>query len=299
MCPICLDLNANINFQILTKGVWKKHYKVFHCNKCNLYFLNEKPTEIELKEFYQAGYYSNSWLKNIIKAKFRFSRSISQYIFIKNKCDHIGKEILEVGAGDGLLLSLFKKNHNLTGIEYNSKYKLKAQDKYSIKFIEEDFNKINGKFDLIIMSHVFEHFLDFNYTYTQAYKLLNKGGYFFIELPNSPKLGDISSNELEVYLNTEHINNFNTVNLLKSIPKNFELIAISRFSYNISKKNKQKMIDVSKTLLDSKIKKHTAFDSLIAFFLLLFRPEKFYKEIDINLNWQGWGDNIRLILKKK
>lgn len=297
-CPICMSSNKNISLQISIKDIWESSYSVLHCNNCELYFLNEKPSLEELKKFYGGGYYSNSFINDVLKNKFRYARSISQYNYIKKTCGVIGETVLEIGAGDGVLLSLFKPNHSLYATEYNSKYKEKAKKIHRINFIEEEFNKINGKFDMIVMSHVLEHLLDFKGALTHANSLLNDGGYLFIELPNSPKPTEIKPNELQIYLNTEHIHNFNCKNLLMSIPNNFELIKINRFSYNILEKNKQKMFDISRTLLDSKIKLNTLFHTLITSSLVFIKPERFYKEVDINSGWNGWGDNIRLVLKK-
>jgi 2-polyprenyl-3-methyl-5-hydroxy-6-metoxy-1,4-benzoquinol methylase len=151
-CPICMiqGCSTELNFEIT--GIWLKPKKVHNCKSCNLYFLIEKPDPDELKEYYQETYYFKSIVLDIIKSRFRLARSISQYNFFKeNICDNINN-VIEIGSGDGLLLSLFKKDHaQVLGIEYSKKYQEYAQKKYNISLSDDDFFNIDGKYDLIII----------------------------------------------------------------------------------------------------------------------------------------------------
>jgi SAM-dependent methyltransferase len=299
-CPICMiqGCSTELNFEIT--GIWLKPKKIHHCKLCNLYFLNEKPNPYELKNYYQETYYFKSIFLDLIKSRFRLARSISQYNFFKENISQNINNVIEIGSGDGLLLSLFKHdNAQVFGIEYSKKYKKYARKKYSISLSDDDFFNIHGKYDLIIMSHVFEHFLDFKKVYEKAHQLLISGGLFYIEIPNSPKQSETSISELSSYLNSTHIHNFDKDNFIKSVPANFEIITIQRFDYDIKTFfNKNITLLISKSLLNSKLSKEALLDTIINLLRVLIAPKKFYKKIDLQKKWQGYGDNIRVILKK-
>lgn len=299
-CPICMIQGCSTKLDFEISGVWSKPINVYHCIICNLYFLIQKPDARELKDYYEEKYYFKSSLLDIIKSRFRLARSISQYTFFKEEVFQTINNVIEIGSGDGLLLSMFKNdNAKVYGIEYSKKYKNYAKNKYGISLINDDFFNIEGEYDLLIMSHVFEHFIDFNKVYKKVNQLLKNGGYFYIEVPNSPKPNEISTSELSSYLNSTHIHNFDKENLIKTIPPSFELITIQRFNYNIKTYlNHNKSLEISRSLLDSKLSKVVIFDTIINLFRILITPKKFYQKIDFHTSWQGYGDNIRMILRK-
>jgi 2-polyprenyl-3-methyl-5-hydroxy-6-metoxy-1,4-benzoquinol methylase len=299
-CPICMiqGCSNELNFEI--KNIWSNPKKINHCKLCNLYFLEEKPDPEELKKYYQEKYYFKSSYLYLIKEKFRFARSISQYNFFKENIFSAVSNVLEIGSGDGLLLSLFKKdNAKVCGIEYSQKYTDFAKKKYNINLTNDDFFNLDGKYDLIIMSHVFEHFLDFKKIYTKANQLLKNGGYFYIEIPNSPNPNEISTKELSTYLNSTHIHNFDKENFQKTVPIGFDLITIQRFDYDIRTFfSKHKTLIISRSLLDSNLSKGAVLDTIFNILKVIILPKTFYKKIEFHATWQGYGDNIRVILKK-
>lgn len=299
-CPICMIQGCSTELNFVITGIWLKPKKVHECKLCNLYFLIEKPDPDELKDYYQETYYFKSFFLDIIKSRFRIARSISQYNFFKENISHNINNVLEIGSGDGLLLSLFKNdNVQVFGIEYSKKYKEYSRRKYGISLSDDDFFNMHGKYDLIIMSHVFEHFLDFKKVYEKAHQLLINGGFFYIEIPNSPKQNETSISELSSYLNSTHIHNFDKENFIRSVPANFEIISIQRFDYDIRTFfNKNKSLVISKSLLNSKLSKEAFLDTMINLLRVLIAPKNFYKKIDYQTKWQGYGDNIRVILKK-
>jgi hypothetical protein len=123
-------------------------------------------------------------------------------------------KILDIGPGMGITLS-----------KINAKIKHACElDEYSIKVLEEelgikciDFGNLKGGYELIISSHVLEHFFcdEILVQLKTLYKKLIKGGVFLIEVPfgsdqiNRLKEGSRNNNRLE-----PHTVNFSSLGLL-------------------------------------------------------------------------------------
>jgi SAM-dependent methyltransferase len=118
-----------------------------------------------------------------------FSKGQGSKIFnlVKTYLSSSDIRIFEMGAGCGTNLLEFAnvaKNNNVDvacyGTEYNKDY-VRHGNKNGLKLtansIEEYANKMNDKFDLIILSHAFEHFTDpFNSrAYFQLFIVIIKG----------------------------------------------------------------------------------------------------------------------------
>lgn len=299
-CFACKSENIHKNVCTVS-NIWSKGYGVATCKNCGLFFLENKPDNNELKKYYAEEYYnySNFAIKTMKKI-FRYFRCKSQYYYLSNNIGNISnKNILEIGAGDGMLLSLFK-NNNLLGTEYNSSYKNNIKKKYGFKIINRDLLQVEGVYDLILMSHVIEHFTEIDQVVFHLKDILCSSGYLFIEVPNSPSLGKIDNRTLKDYLCTTHIYNF-TVESWKYFAKNygFKIVSLDRFCYrfpdNYSDKKKQLMS--MNFLKGTSPKKRYIISALKFICKSIISPKRSYKRININDEYQGYGDNIRIILE--
>ena len=149
--------------------------------------------------------------------------------------------ILEIGAGSSPHINYL--NHN-----YKKYYFLESSN-FAIKFLKKKFkknkrvlfkhynnNKIpfkNNFFDRIIISHVLEHIPDPESYLNQMFKLLKKNGIISIALPSDPgilwrlgrfflkiikvkKILNITNEEYDYMIATEHINSiFNLISIIK------------------------------------------------------------------------------------
>ena len=107
--------------------------------------------------------------------------------------------ILEIGAGVGNVLDEFrteamqKELHvELYGTEYSPECIIQCQ-KRDIKVIRgnaQNVLSLDKKFDLIILSHVFEHFIDLKDELNTLRQLLNPNGLMYIEVPGVLKIHD-------------------------------------------------------------------------------------------------------------
>ncbi len=303
-CPICKS--TKIRFVLKIAKIWKKECDVLFCDLCHLFFLKSKPRLKEIITYYPKHYdiykYQYSHLKKVIKSCFRFFRCLSQFTYIDNIINTENFSVLEIGAYEGLLLNMFKKNNKVLGTEYASNFIKIAKKKYNVRLINKNFEDLTQKFDLILMSHVFEHFFDIHKAIKNLIKRLKPNGYLFIELPNSPVFSGKVNSELDKFLQTTHIYNFSLKNLLLLFKKsNLKIIDINRFYYNLPNFYNIKI----KKNISVAINNATGLNifnllPLIHYFLSsLFKPAYSYKKISLNTPWLGLGDNIRLIVQKK
>jgi len=147
-----------------------------------LYFSAPKERTSLFKKAYSSLYdvYGNAKKTN--------SNDIQKQEFLYKLLVGRGKDILEIGCGDGKLLSrLSNISRNCVGIDlFPSKY---WQASKNLKFISTDavLPKIKKHFDVIISIQFIEHIHpdDIESHLMIIYKLLKKSGVFILETPNA------------------------------------------------------------------------------------------------------------------
>ena len=299
ICKVCGSDKYNKIGEI--KGIWKENKNVYQCEKCLLYFI-ESPTDEEIYSLYKNEYHNS--IKNKIfelaKSKMRYARCLNQFNFIKNSINCDNKKICEIGAFDGLLLNIFKNNGcKVFGYELNDRAREYAKKKYNID-LKPNFLEDNQKYDIIILSHVIEHFKEPKEILLKIKSMLNDNGFIYIEVPNSPIINQsknqCSYETLIKYLTTTHTVNFNMDNL-KSFAENcgLKIIKSQYNDYNANKNNQKLRI----TLLEGKIPSIDNFFnfSIYALKTVLF-PESVFIDYDDNKDIWTFGENIRIIAGK-
>lgn len=119
----------------------------------------------------------------------------NQIIDILNKFKNIDKNtnILEVGCGTGWLsVSLVKNGYKSQGLEYNKDLvvfarELALQNKIDVKFINANIENADigsEKFDVIIVSSVFEHVEKWKDGFANIYRALKKDGILYFNSTN-------------------------------------------------------------------------------------------------------------------
>lgn len=293
-CKVCSSNHYKKIGEI--KNIWKEYKDVYQCDECSLYFI-DSPTDEEINSLYKNEYHNN--IKNKLfetaKSKMRYARSLSQFNFIKQTIDLKNKDICEIGAFDGLLLSLFKKNNNnVFGYELNDDARVYAKKKYDID-LKENFLESKSKYDIIILSHVIEHFREPKEILIKIKSMLKENGFIYIEVPNSPMPNECSYNMLMRYLNTEHIVNFNMDNLIKFAGSaDLKIVRSEYNNYNISIDNENLRISLLEGSLPN-------FSNYFAFFLFALKtlivPNVTFTNYKNKANKWSYGENIRLIAK--
>ncbi|AFR71539.1 methyltransferase [Brachyspira pilosicoli B2904] len=293
-CKVCSSNHYKKIGEI--KNIWKEYKDVYQCDECSLYFI-DSPTDEEINSLYKNEYHNN--IKNKLfetaKSKMRYARSLSQFNFIKQTIDLKNKDICEIGAFDGLLLSLFKKNNNnVFGYELNDDARVYAKKKYDID-LKENFLESKSKYDIIILSHVIEHFREPKEILIKIKSMLKENGFIYIEVPNSPMPNECSYNMLMRYLNTEHILNFNMDNLIKFAESaDLKIVRSEYNNYNISIDNENLRI----SLLEGSLPNFSNYFAFSLFALkTLIVPNVTFSNYKNKANKWSYGENIRLIAK--
>jgi SAM-dependent methyltransferase len=191
------------------------------CSNCNFTF--NKNFISNPSDFYKNHYGGNRWInpkinfnKRISKNAFSWKRyNYLQSYFEKNSIDI--KKILEVGCGDGCnLFPFFKSGKTILGYDFGQKF-LEPGINLGMDLRYGDISDVdnNSKFDLIMLVHSYEHFIDLDKVLKQIKSLLSEKGLVYVEVPgllsmnqsiaNSQSImGVPSSNNFINYIQYEH-----------------------------------------------------------------------------------------------
>lgn len=251
-CPSCDSVTTSLIYDTSFFEL-----PVLNCKSCSLFFTLQNKKE-RIKDYYNDSYWSvfrnlknqkvadqkyddayiikkiPGFLRNIIeRTGVRKSLALSQLNYLK---PHIlGKNLLEIGSGEGFLLEMFEKNgFNVSGIEpskinieiINSKLK---RGKCENKFVE-DLSFSDKRFDVIIMSHVLEHLINAKEILGMLKNGLMNNGILFIEVPNCQ-----DQKTLEHSVKTQpHMYHFSKQSLQKILEMSgFKVIQINTFTAEV------------------------------------------------------------------
>jgi len=226
------------------------------CQDCGLVITSPRIVEESLPYYYDTYYHPLNYGREDLEnqtALFADGQGKKIFSILKEYLPQKKKlKILEVGAGTGNVLAEFKseaKQHDIEidelGTEYSNDCILKARKDNNINIIfgnAETIVKRNEKFDVIILSHVFEHFIDLNKELNNLKKLMTNDSLLYIEVPgimvnHKKHYYDFS---FLYYLTHAHIYNFTKTTLsnilylngMKSIFSNEEVFSVSILNTN-------------------------------------------------------------------
>lgn len=165
------------------------------CTKCGLILSNPRMTDEEYSAFYSSDLYRTCYEgENYIEIykRDKYKIETGQHIFGEvNKIKQIGSDaaILEFGAGGGWnLLPFIKAGANVVGMDYSPSL-VDLGKEYGINMIRGGLTDIKGSFDVIILNHVLEHFLDPVVSLKMVANHLNKDGIIYIAVPDIMNFG--------------------------------------------------------------------------------------------------------------
>ena len=203
-CLICLNKNFLKILQVKEMMMGKRDsFNYFHCEKCDSLQIKNVPDN--LSEYYPIDYYSfkqnsrSNFVQNYatrlrnhfavygegIFGKylnfFKPNPSLNSMRVIKPKKNW---KILDVGCGSGELLLHLKMIgfKNLEGIDPFLKEEINYYEGLKIRNIRLE--EQNGKWDLIMFHHSFEHMQNPDFILKQVYRLLDDKGFCIIRTPN-------------------------------------------------------------------------------------------------------------------
>ena len=209
-CRVCenKDKNENIQAKELFLGT-KDDFQYLFCSVCSSLSIKSIPDNIseyysKYYSLYDEGNYKDTFRRNLLKriiAKAKPDKLIFNLTgcFLKKQNDlrlksflrtgvSKNSKILDVGCGTGEFLKeiSFLGYTNLIGIDPFIREDI---SKKNFQIYRKDIFKMEGRFDLIMFHHSFEHMEDLNSVINKIYQLLEDDGICLIRLPNVDSFG--------------------------------------------------------------------------------------------------------------
>ena len=239
------------------------------CLKCGFFFSNPRLSSDSAKLFYNSDYYRKIYTEISDKDQFynKLLNLVKNYKYIKPKkpnfdfnydklsFDFINHHIedfdtvLDIGCGAGLKLMDFKNlGKKVYGIEpsltYNKIHKLTGINS-KVGFLDD----IKEEYDLVLISHVFEHLYNLKEVVTKLEKITKK--YLFIEVPGHINKLQSIQNAHNFYFSINTLNYFLLNSKFKLIKldycrRNGDILALyektsekGQFSFNFNNEKKK------------------------------------------------------------
>lgn len=204
-CRICCESNYNELIQIREMQLGTREiFDYFQCIKCSCIQIKEIPEDLSM--FYPKNYYSfNQYplFKKSTLSKFISKHRTRYNLFGNNLLGcllaqihpnellktigqskiNINSKVLDVGCGIGHTLYAMSTSgmKNLLGIDPYLDEDVKYEN--GLKILKKSIEYINGKFDLIMLNHVFEHIEDQRKILNNINSLLETNGTCLIRIP--------------------------------------------------------------------------------------------------------------------
>lgn len=291
-CPLCSELQST---KLLSMGHKLFPVLVSICNHCGFVFQNPRFTKERWVEYYTSGDYDKYErpLPSLVENNNDPHKNAKE-IFKRIENLPRAKNILEIGAGNGDIISYLKKMDmhaaNYLAIEPSKSCQLNLK-KQGIQVIGKSFDNFDesyiGSMDIIIMRGVLEHFYNPVESLLLIKRLLSADGVIYFDVPN-PFCDLFSNGRLPIYF--PHISYFSQITLDYLLEKT-GLIAVSSeiyedYIYGVYKKGVSKKISkehleinylVTKKFINdnAKIKFSSKFKTLFSYILPNFVLHKY------------------------
>jgi 2-polyprenyl-3-methyl-5-hydroxy-6-metoxy-1,4-benzoquinol methylase len=190
-CPLCNS--GHFHNKVITKDytVSGESFAIVECDNCKLNFTNPRPSQNDIKSFYESEDYISHSDKShsIYDLAYRTVRyfTLKAKVRLVNNLNTKKKTILDYGCGTGNFLASCKKaSWSVTGIEPNEKARAIATSETG-EDIYANIDEIPGdtEFNIITLWHVLEHIHDLKEAIKLLKKRLKKNGYLILALPNN------------------------------------------------------------------------------------------------------------------
>ncbi|MBO5368706.1 class I SAM-dependent methyltransferase [Methanocorpusculum sp.] len=201
------------------------------CTNCGLLMTNPRMNQDSYNNFYSyeyRGLYGGNpdADEDFFQDQVKHGEAIIDYIKNNTYISKI-KTVLEIGCGaGGILYAFYKQGFDVTGVDLGDEY-LNYGRKYGLNLHKGNSTQlIPKKYDLIILSHVLEHFLDLKSELKTIAELLTDEGILYVEVPGIKAIKKNYRSDILLYLQNAHIRHFTLNTLNQTMMKyNFNLIS--------------------------------------------------------------------------
>lgn len=184
------------------------------CKKCGLIRLKERLDEASTAEFYRNEYRDIYVGKELATNDFFLEQSKRGNFFLNLLKAHIDfneiNTVFEIGCGaGGVLYPFYKANKKTSGCDYDSKY-LQYGLNQGLDLYQGEMNPKKTPIksqDLIILSHVVEHFNEPIKTINGIIELISDNKYLLVEVPGIFDIRRTYFNPI-LYFQNAHVHNY-------------------------------------------------------------------------------------------
>jgi len=198
-----LDVSAMFKFRFVTNQKWKV------CRSCDLVFRDEMLPEEVNEEYYEYQYREDLRPDGFPEAndiRIAYVRAQPQLAFLSNLQDKdkiTVESMIDVGAGLGATLH-YAKSRYFEGINRVLAVEKSQQSWPFLDFIGipyvSDISEAEGQWDVMIASHVVEHFRNpLDYVRDKMVPLIRPNGLLLVEVPNHTSTSAFSAAHLYAF----------------------------------------------------------------------------------------------------
>jgi 2-polyprenyl-3-methyl-5-hydroxy-6-metoxy-1,4-benzoquinol methylase len=198
-CVVCNSKSYSVDHKATYELNLIEPFRVEKCSNCGLRWLNPVPTDQEYELIYTASYFSKidhaedipDWIKQFPSPSSDLPErdtGFTERLHRLNKLSPTAKSIIDIGTGSGSFLAVARDmGWEIEGIELSEFGCQTALNLYGIVVKQTTLDKYDAQgrtFDVVHLSHVFEHFTHPDIALDNLIKLMHPGSLLVIEVPN-------------------------------------------------------------------------------------------------------------------
>jgi 2-polyprenyl-3-methyl-5-hydroxy-6-metoxy-1,4-benzoquinol methylase len=230
----CISCHQEVAPQILEIGSFQVHV----CSHCKHGLVHPVPDKNELEALYNSElYFAENMYDYSTISEDEINTKVKSYggLFDKYLAKYLssGKKILEIGAGGGFSLKYYlNKGYSVVGIEPSESSRKFAQHRLGITLHGANYEDehFDGIYDVIILNHVLEHFIDIDIVLDKINANASQNGVLLIRVPNHDSYDRlIYGTKWPAYL-PFHIHYFSKQSLINKLEQHgFEILLTDEF----------------------------------------------------------------------